>query len=192
MATNNKQQKQQKEQKQVVKREKLTLDVVKAMLNLSAEEMEHAKNLLSVGFTPAKIRDNFLKKRKEEEKAKEKAKKEKAEKEEIAKKAVEKAENAKALYNELKNLPPFKNFEKELFTIKNVSNYQNFKGKTWKVYGVDVEQEISYIITKEYNRKGEFDLICAIPVDDVILDYNRVMINDYEKDCCLPMEYVKI
>lgn len=192
MTTNNKQQQEQKEQKKAVKREKLTLDVVKVMLNLSAEELEHAKNLLSVGFTPAKIRDNFLKKRKDEEKAKEKAKKEKEEKEQIARQAIEKAEKAKALYNELKNLPPFKGFEQELLTIKNVSNYANFKNKTWRVFGIDVEQDIPYIVTKEYSKDGNFDLVCYIPLEDVKLDYNRLLINDYEKDMCLPMEYIKI
>lgn len=182
----------QENKKQEIKREKLTFEKVKEMLQLTAEEVAHATNLLAIGVTPAKIRDVFLKKRREEEKEIAKKEKEKKEKEEVAKQAIKKAESAKALYAELKNLPPFENFKKEILTIKNVSNYQNFKGKFWKVYGVDVEQDVPYIVTKEYSKDGKFDLVCYIPLEDVKLDYNRLLINDYEKDMCLPMEYIKV
>lgn len=178
-----------REQQKENKKQKLTLEIVEKMLKLTQEEMEHAKNLLTIGYSPAKIRDNFLKKRKEEEKAIQKANKEQKEKEEIAQKAIQKAENAKKLYADLQNLPTFENFKKVLFTIVNTSKYNNFKGKKWKVYGIEEEQGEKYIVTKEYTKDNKFDLICAIPLEDVIFENGQVKILDYEKDECLPMSY---
>lgn len=167
------------------KRVKLTLPAIVEMFNLSKEEIEHAKDKLAIGDTLGSIKNYFLKERKEAQKEKErkeaKAKKEK----EIAKKAIELAKEAKELYNEMLNVPEFKDFSKVYLTIKNVSQYTSYRGKTWKIYGKRKIQDIEYLVTEEYEKEVDgktlFDMPCYIPVNDIYLDYNNVMIRSYER-----------
>ena len=181
-----KENKQNQVEAKKTKRVKLTLPAIVEMFNLSKEEIEHAKDKLAIGDTLGSIKNYFFKERKEAQKEKErkeaKAKKEK----EIAKKAIELAKEAKDLYNELLNVPEFKDFSKVYLTIKNVSQYTSYRGKTWKVYGKRKVQDIEYLVTEEYEKQDEkgnalFDMPCYIPVSDIYLDYNNVMIRSYER-----------
>lgn len=186
--TNNKQKenKQNQVEAKEAKKIKLTLPAIVEMFNLSKEEIEHAKDKLAIGDTLGSIKNYFFKERKAAQKEKErkeaKAKKEK----EIAKKAIELAKEAKELYNEMLNVPEFKDFSKVYLTIKNVSQYTSYRGKTWKIYGKRKIQDTDYLVTEEYEKEDEkgnrlFDMPCYIPVSDIYLDYNNVMIRSYER-----------
>ena len=174
------------------KKQKLTVEMVKAELEMTADEQKVFDNLMVIGYTPAKLRKAILDGRKKAEKIAEKARKQAEKIEGIAKYASYKLAKAKELYNELSNLPIFAGYEKELLTIENVSNYQNFKGRTWKIYGKLKIEKDWYIVTLEYTKEGLFALPCFINVDDVIFQSSQVKILDYEKDVCLAMTYEKV
>lgn len=174
------------------KKTKVTYESVKAELNLSADELKVFNDLVALNLTPAKVRNAINASRKQAKKIAEKLAKAENAKADIAKKAVEKIANAKALFNELKNLQQFTSYEKEVLTLKNVSNYQNFKGRTWNVYGtIEIQEEI-YVVTLEYDKQGNFALPCFINIEDIILEDSQVKILDYEKDSCLAMVYEKV
>ena len=174
------------------KKTKVTYESVKAELNLSADELKVFNDLVALNLTPAKVRNAINASRKQAKKIAEKLAKAENAKADIAKKAIEKIANAKALYSELKNLQAFAGYEKELLVIKNVSNYANFKGRVWKVYGTFKIQDETYIVTLEYDKQGNFALPCFINVEDIILEDSQVKILDYEKDSCLSMVYEKV
>lgn len=174
------------------KKTKVTYESVKAELNLSADELKVFNDLVALNFTPAKVRNAINASRKQAKKIAEKLAKAESAKADIAKKAIEKIASAKALYNELKSLPKFVGYEKELLAIKNVSNYANFKGRIWRVYGTLKIQEEIYVITLEYDKQGNFALPCFINIEDIIIEDSQVKILDYEKDSCLAMVYEKV
>lgn len=186
MTNKQKENKQNQVEAKEVKRIKLTLPAIAEMFDLTKEEIEHAKDKLAIGETLGNIKKYFFKERKEAQKEKERKEAKAKEEKEIAKKAIELAKEAKDLYNELLNVPDFKDFSKVYLTIKNTSQYTSYKGKTWKVYGKRKIQDIEYIVTEEFEKADEkgivlFDMPCYIPVSDITLDYNRVMIRSYER-----------
>ena len=168
-----------------VKKVKLTLPAIVEMFSLSNEEIEHAKDKLAIGETLGSIKKYFFKERKEAKKEKERKEAKAKQEKEIAKKAIELAKEAKELYSELLNVPDFKDFSKIYLTIKNVSQYTSYRGKTWKIYGKRKIQDIEYLVTEEYEKevdgKALFDMPCYIPINDIYLDYNNVMIKSYER-----------
>lgn len=167
---------------------KLTYENVVALLELTEKELALFNNFKTLGLTPAKARDEILKQRKEKEKQ---AKRERKN-EDIAKKATEKQAQARELVKKLQNLPDFKDYSTPLVTIKNISRYNNFRGKTWQVFGkIEIQNEV-YAVTLEYSKDGLFDNPCFINVEDIYLEYGVCTILDYEKDVCLPMEYEEI
>lgn len=173
-------------------KEKITYEMVQTTLELVEKELQLFNNLKTLGLSPAKVRNEILKQRKQAEKQAEKERKQAEKVDSIAKKAVEKIANAKALYAELKNLQDFAGYEKPALTIKNVSNYQNFKGRTWQVFGkLEIQNEI-YVVSLEYDKDGNFALPCFINIEDIIIEDSQVKILDYEKDNCLPMVYEKV
>lgn len=173
-------------------KEKLTYEMVQATLELVEKELKLFNNLKTLGLSPAKVRNEILKQRKQAEKQAEKERKQAEKENNIAKQAIEKIANAKELYSELKNLQAFAGYEKALLTIKNVSNYANFKGRTWEVYGTLEIQGDTYIVTIEYDKKGQFALPCFINIEDIIMEDGKVKILDFEKDGCLSMVYEKV
>ena len=173
-------------------KEKLTYEMVQTTLEMTEKELKLFNDLKTLGLSPAKVRNEILRERKQAEKQAEKERKQAEKKEGIAKKAIEKIANAKALYNELKNLQAFAGYEKKVLTIKNISTYQNFKGRTWNVYGTLEIQGEMYVVTLEYDKQGNFALPCFINIEDIILEDSQVKILDYEKDVCLAMTYEKI
>lgn len=168
---------------------KLTYEMVIELLQATEKELATMANLKTLGFTPAKIRDKVLKDRKDEEKDRQRKQKEK----EIAKQATEKIKQSKDLFNDFFNLPKFENYDKVLFKIKNKSHYPNFKGRIWEIYGqLEIQGEI-YVVTLEYDKQGNFALPCFINKEDIHLtDEKFLMIDDYEKDDCLSMEYERV
>ena len=175
-----------------IKKTKATYESVKAELNLTADELQVFNDLQALGLTPAKVRNAINASRKQAEKLADKLAKAEIAKAEIAKKASEKVASAKKLFEELKNLPEFVGYKKSILTIKNVSQYKNFKGRTWQIFGRLEIQKERYCVTLEFDKDGNFALPCFINIDDIIFEDSQVKILDYEKDECLPMTYEKV
>lgn len=175
-----------------IKKQKITFESVKAELNLTADELKVFNDLQVAGLTPARVRNAINASRKQAEKLANKIAKIESDKIALAKIASDKIANAKQLFSDLQNIQDFKGFEKPLLIIKNVSNYQNFKNRTWQVYGKIQIQNVTYIVTLEYDKNGDFALPCFIPQEDILLENSQVKILDYEKDSCLAMVYEKV